>query len=80
MRTKQLQVIKMASPALRLRNNVVHRQMLRQEVRPTPVAAFTLRLVEHNLRFTQRAQVYLDFRLPVPSPTQAFAVFLHFFG
>ena len=46
--TKQLQIIKMVSPALRPRDNVVHRQVLGQEMRPTAVAVPTLRPVKHQ--------------------------------
>ena len=50
---KQLQVIKMTSPTLRLRHNMVHRQMLRQEMRPAPVAVPALRPIKHHLRLAQ---------------------------
>ena len=52
--TKQLQVVQMISPALRPRNDVVHRQMLRQEMRPTPIAVPALSAVKHHLRLAQR--------------------------
>ena len=52
--TKQLQILKMISPTLRPRNDVVHRQMLRQEMRPATIAVPALRAVKHNLRLAQR--------------------------
>ena len=54
MPTKQLQIIKMPSPALRPRDDVVHRQMLRQEMRPATVTVAALSAVKHNLRLAQR--------------------------
>ena len=44
----------MTSPTLRPRDDVVHRQMLRQEMRPTPIAVPALSAVKHNLRLAQR--------------------------
>ena len=52
--TKQLQIVKMISPTLRPRDDVIHRQMLRQEMRPTPIAVPALSAVKHNLRLAQR--------------------------
>ena len=54
MPTKQLQNSKTTSPTLRPCDDVIHRQMLRQEMRPTPIAVPALSAAKQNLRLAQR--------------------------